>query len=660
MKAVVLTPPPSNLSAVDGKEEVEQQEQREQEGSSTTAGSSTCSFSDSSQRHGQTCREDETAASNTCSISSSNQCSGQTHTMSNDEELAASADGDETENESFFSTIQLVESLNDLLVVHALTQVTAYPDSLFVHCPAPTTVATNTQQQQIETTQPRLWLGKYRHGGEMLFCRIRSIDAYGTCSVVWEDGTMQMGTATCDLRKPTSLAFSISLEQKMIHAQTRRRLQCHPEEDTLVSTIKLQEGGDEEKLNDQVPLLTPASCSSSSSSSLSSSRKTVEEPVPDTITAASWTHLAIVTPELNGLTVWEAAKKGDLETCLALIDHGDATPNDLEIISHSSNVSRSSSVNSNTQQLQQQQHGRSPLYWASFCGHVELVRELLARGGVDADGSAYLAVTSRDKADDNRDLYFDPDEGIFSDGINYTSSSSSSTANTTPQDPAADTTGDQDMDTSNKRKIKTTIVDDRTLIRSMLMTAKACPMTTGNGTSNKNYFDATSNPKQLSKKLSRSSSTLSTTCSFTSQASVATHQTSGTASNNAQQQQELALTAVRSVASLVSIPEACSTPSVSSCPSTISTATNRSTRTASSHNSTRKSIRSAITIQSKATPPADNTGECVICFNTNQPLSICIPCGHISSCQTCLQTVQKNRTGCPLCQERIMVRCALF
>ena len=38
-------------------------------------------------------------------------------------------------------------------------------------------------------------------------------------------------------------------------------------------------------------------------------------------------------PTHNGFTVWEAAKKGDMETVLALIDRGDATPNTVEILS---------------------------------------------------------------------------------------------------------------------------------------------------------------------------------------------------------------------------------------------------------------------------------------------------------------------------------------
>jgi Zinc finger, C3HC4 type (RING finger) len=490
-----------------------------------------------------------------------------------------------------------------------------------------------------------------------------------------------------------------------------------------------------------------------------------------------------------------------------LIDHGDATPNDLEILSHSSNISHNSSIASK-QQMQQQ--GRSPLYWASFCGHTELVRELIARGGVDTDGSAYIAVTGRERADDNRDLYFDPDEGIFSDGINYSSSQletalSSVTANTTEQDPVSDK-GDQDTYTSSKKKIKTASVDDRTLIRTMLIMAKT-----------ENQDDAYL--KGFPIKLSRSSSTISTACSFTSQASAAT-QTSAAASNSTQQQQQQQAntTVIQSVASLVSIPEACST-SVASSPSTISTTFNRSTSTcsnrscSSTHSSVKmirsksmpavntastttptrtinrstgsttsthsgvkmirsksttptinrstgsttgthrsvKMIRSKSTpavnttinrstgsttsthnsvkmirckstpadntvattipsinrstgsttnthssvkmIRSKSTPAdnavsttiptinrstgstssthssvmmirskstsADNTAECIICFNADQPLSICVPCGHISSCKVCLEMAQKNCTGCPLCQERIMVRVAL-
>jgi len=87
----------------------------------------------------------------------------------------------------------------------------------------------------------------------------------------------------------------------------------------------------------------------------------------------------------NGMTVWEAAKKGDLETTLTIIDRGGATPNDVEEFPPSTSKKK--------------QRACTPLYWACFVGHVELVRELLVRGAIDSDGCAYQAVTGRDKND---------------------------------------------------------------------------------------------------------------------------------------------------------------------------------------------------------------------------------------------------------------------
>lgn len=127
-------------------------------------------------------------------------------------------------------------------------------------------------------------------------------------------------------------------------------------------------------------------------------------------------------------TVWEAAKKGDLQGTLAIIDRGDATPNDVEILDND------------------KAEGRTPLYWACFVGHVELVRELLSRGGIDHDGTAYLAVSSRERANDERDLMFNPDDNIFSDFVDYVDTSSN-------------------CDIQNR--------DNTALIRAMLLSAKS-------------------------------------------------------------------------------------------------------------------------------------------------------------------------------------------
>lgn len=98
-------------------------------------------------------------------------------------------------------------------------------------------------------------------------------------------------------------------------------------------------------------------------------------------------------------SVWEQAKKGNTAEVLRFVDEGLASANDLEVIDG--------------------QAGRSVLYHACFSGHVELVAELLARGAVDWDGTASMAVTGRERADDNVDLRFDPDENSYSDFVDY-------------------------------------------------------------------------------------------------------------------------------------------------------------------------------------------------------------------------------------------------
>lgn len=70
--------------------------------------------------------------------------------------------------------------------------------------------------------------------------------------------------------------------------------------------------------------------------------------------------------------------------------------------------------------------GRSALYWACLCGHLECVKTLLDLGAVDADGSAFQAATCsepvRAKSDD-RDILFDPDANMFSDFVDRVTTS---------------------------------------------------------------------------------------------------------------------------------------------------------------------------------------------------------------------------------------------
>lgn len=80
----------------------------------------------------------------------------------------------------------------------------------------------------------------------------------------------------------------------------------------------------------------------------------------------------------------------------------------------------------------------------------DLIDELAIEAGQTHDGSAYLAITSAERADDNRDLLFDPDTGTYSDWVDY--------------DPAANISA---------AKNGTPTADDTVLIRAMLQAAKS-------------------------------------------------------------------------------------------------------------------------------------------------------------------------------------------
>ena len=249
---------------------------------------------------------------------------------------------------------------------------------------------------------------RYKHTGEWFLGRVRTYDVDGTFTVCWEDGTIQIGTNPSDLRRMT-----LSLQ---------RNVEKHLKRATVAKT-------------------TPFA----SSSSPNSHNESLEPEASSSLSPP---------PELNGMTVWEAAKKGDMETCLALVDSGLATPNQREIVGHGSSGSGGGGAND---------EGRTPLYWACLVGHAELVRELLVRGGRDADGSAYLAVTSRAKADDNRDLLFDPDNNTFSDWVDY------------PQEQEKETTTKSPMHQHTNQE-----EDDTLLIRAMLVAAKTASKRTNN------------------------------------------------------------------------------------------------------------------------------------------------------------------------------------
>jgi hypothetical protein len=139
-------------------------------------------------------------------------------------------------------------------------------------------------------------LGRYRWTGEWFFCRIRSCDVDGTCTVVWSDGFLQIGTsATTELRRVCGFqkeALVWETIESAFRAAQRRIEPCQ--------TIKKEDDDGETK--------------NGSDRSLSSVG--LEDGAPPY--------------EYRGKTVWEAAKQGDFETCLFIIDRGMATPNDVE------------------------------------------------------------------------------------------------------------------------------------------------------------------------------------------------------------------------------------------------------------------------------------------------------------------------------------------
>jgi Zinc finger, C3HC4 type (RING finger) len=241
------------------------------------------------------------------------------------------------------------------------------------------TVQSKPERLFLNCYKPTLF-GLYRHSGQWFLCRVRSYDCDGSFTICWEDGTLQIGTKQHDLRLP-SAKLSDEIENRYDNN--------HISETNLDSSPSPYTNSDSD-------ILTQSQNDSN----------TDEE-----------------------LTVWEAAKKGDLIGTLTIIDRGDATPNDVEILDNDEKAK-----------------GRTPLYWACFVGHVELVRELLSRGGIDHDGTAYLAVSSRERANDDRDLMFNPDDNIYSDFIDYVEN-------------------DSKQHSAGQR-------DNTALIRSMLLSAK--------------------------------------------------------------------------------------------------------------------------------------------------------------------------------------------
>mmetsp|Transcript_18312 Transcript_18312/g.24160 ORF Transcript_18312/g.24160 Transcript_18312/m.24160 type:complete len:345 (-) Transcript_18312:460-1494(-) len=98
--------------------------------------------------------------------------------------------------------------------------------------------------------------------------------------------------------------------------------------------------------------------------------------------------------------IWAAVRRGDLLAVQDFVDRQGVDPDLIE-------------------QIEGKAEGRRPLYWACLCGHVDIVKFLLSKGARDHDGSAYIAVTTNLAGDDNCDVYFDPDEGVYSDFVDY-------------------------------------------------------------------------------------------------------------------------------------------------------------------------------------------------------------------------------------------------
>jgi hypothetical protein len=170
--------------------------------------------------------------------------------------------------------------------------------------------------------------GLYRHTNQWYLCRIRSLDVDNTFTIVWEDGTLQIGTTKEELLRPATEELKATVERAL-----------EKTEYNILPTLWTQSS-------------LPAAAKIDSSENSSSSNSDVAE---------------------DEITVWEAAKRGDMATSLRIIDQGDASANDVELVDDALGT-----------------QGRTPLYWACFIGHVELVRELLARGGIDYDGSAVI------------------------------------------------------------------------------------------------------------------------------------------------------------------------------------------------------------------------------------------------------------------------------
>lgn len=45
-------------------------------------------------------------------------------------------------------------------------------------------------------------------------------------------------------------------------------------------------------------------------------------------------------------------------------------------------------------------------------------------------------------------------------------------------------------------------------------------------------------------------------------------------------------------------------------------------------------------------------GECVICVDASSE-AVCVPCGHVAGCVSCLKEIKNKKLGCPVCRANI-------
>ena len=227
----------------------------------------------------------------------------------------------------------------------------------------------------------------------------------------------------------------------------------------------------------------------------------------------------------------------------------------------------------------------------------------MARGGVDADGAAYLAVTSRERANDDRDLMFDPDTNTFSDWVDYPTTETADTTDEESRDEDENENDDGGEDTAievdergeasvvdlvegkekrrQKRSTSRKQQDDAALIRAMLAASSVTPA--------KRRRNMDSMRQRLPQRL-----------------------------YNATAQSEIQ--------------------DYSECIVCLNQTSSRS------HSKLLVNDDDPLTRKEENRQVADQE---------TVSLSIAVPCGHICACQSCLELIRKRGDGCPICRAAI-------